>query len=448
MKKRILFACILLSVGIAKAQSPLVKDSIHSKETTTKPAEKKSDAGFGIKFSGFIRNDIFYDSRQVVSARPANQGELLLYPANVNNDINGKDINAAPSIDMLAITTRLVGTVSGPDAFGAKTSGIIEAEFFGNANGNENVFRLRHAIARLDWPKTQLALGQYWHPLFVTDCFPAVLSFNTGMPFQPFARNPQIRLTQKLSNEVNLILAAVSQTEAFVSSGPGTNIALGAAAASQTYIDNAVVPNLHAQLQYKGKSFLAGIALDYKSLRPALSAASASGASTYVSTNEKVNSLTFESYAKITTKDVIVKAEYISGQNLYDHLMIGGYLAYGTTPAITYKPITVNSYWIEIMGTGKSVIPGLFVGYTDNNGASQNNAVASYSRGITAGKTSLANVFRIAPRLETISGKFRFGLEAEITTAAYGIAGSNAKVTGTTNSVTDNRILFISSYSF
>jgi hypothetical protein len=100
------------------------------------------------------------------------------------------------------------------------------------------------------------------------------------------------------------------------------------------------------------------------------------------------------------------------------------------------------------MGTGKSVIPGLFVGYTDNNGASQNNAVASYSRGITAGKTSLANVFRIAPRLETISGKFRFGLEAEITTAAYGIAGSNAKVTGTTNSVTDNRILFISSYSF
>jgi hypothetical protein len=448
MKKRILIAYILLSAGIANAQTPPVKEVDPLKETTVKPSDKKADPNWGIKFSGFIRNDVFFDSRQVVSARPANQGELLLYPANVNNDINGKDINAAPSLDMLAITTRLIGTVTGPDAFGAKTSGVIEAEFFGNANGNENVFRLRHAIARLDWPKTQLALGQYWHPLFVTDCFPGVLSFNTGMPFQPFARNPQIRLTQKLGKEVNLILAAISQTEAFVSSGPSTNIALGAAAASQAYISNAVVPNLHAQLQYKGKSFVAGIALDYKSLRPALSAPSAAGASTLVVSNERVNSLTFETYAKIISKSFIAKAEFLSGQNMYDHLMIGGYLAYGTAPAITYKPITVNSYWIEIMGTGKKVIPGIFVGYTYNNGASQDNAVASYTRGISAGKTSLANVFRVAPRLETISGKFRFGLEAEITTAAYGAAGSNAKVTGTLNSVTDNRILFISSYSF
>ena len=448
MKKRILIACILLSAGIANAQTSTAKDSTHSKENLVKSAEKKTDPSWGIKFSGFIRNDVFYDSRQVVSARPAAQGELLLYPANVLNDVNGKDINAAPSLDMLAITTRLTGTVTGPDAFGAKTSGIIEAEFFGNANGNENLFRLRHAIARLDWPKTQLALGQYWHPLFVTDCYPAVLSFNTGMPFQPFARVPQIRLTQKLGSEINLIIAALSQTEAFVSSGPGTNTALGAAAASQAYIDNAVIPNLHAQLQYKGKVLLAGLALDYKSLRPALSAPSAVGATTLVSTNERVNSLTVETYAKITTKAVIAKAEFLSGQNLYDQLMIGGYLAFGTTPAITYKPITVNSYWVEIMGTGKKIIPGIFVGYTYNNGASQDNAVASYTRGITAGKTSLANVFRVAPRIETNSGRFRFGLEAEITTATYGAAGTNAKVTGTTNSVTDNRILFISSYSF
>jgi len=353
MKKRILFACILLYASLAKGQNLSSKDSAQAKESSQKSVEKKADPSWGIKFSGFIRNDIFYDSRQVVSARPANQGELLLYPTNVNNDINGKDINAASSLDMLAITTRLVGTVTGPDAFGAKTSGVIEAEFFGNANGNENVFRLRHAIARLDWPKTQLALGQFWHPLFVTDCFPGVLSFNTGMPFQPFARNPQVRLTQKLGKELNLIVAAISQTEAFVSSGSGTNIALGAATGSQAYISNAVVPNLHAQLQYKTKAFLAGIALDYKSLRPALSAASSAGATTLVASDERVNSLSFETYTKVTTKDLILKAEYVSGQNLYDHLMIGGYLAYGSTPNITYKPISINSYWVEIMGTGK-----------------------------------------------------------------------------------------------
>ncbi|MEQ1625443.1 MAG: DcaP family trimeric outer membrane transporter [Sediminibacterium sp.] len=444
MKKRILIAYVLLYASIANGQPTQIKDSSHS----SKPAEKKNDPSWGIKFSGFIRNDVFYDSRQVVSARPANQGELLLYPANVLHDINGKDINAAPSLDMLAITTRLGGKVTGPDAFGAKTSGLIEAEFFGNANGNENVFRLRHAYARLDWPKTQLAFGQYWHPLFVTDCFPAVLSFNTGMPFQPFARNPQIRLTQKFGSDLNLIVAAISQTESFVSNGPGTNIALGTAVANQTYISNSVVPNLHAQLQYKAKSFVAGIALDYKSLRPALSAPSAPGETTLAVSTERVNSLSFETYAKIVTKSIIAKAEFLSGQNMYDHIMIGGYLAYGTAPAITYKPITVNSYWIEIMGTGKKIIPGIFIGYTKNNGASQDNAVTSYTRGITAGKVSIAEVFRVAPRMEMISGKFTFGLELEITSAAYGTAGSNAKVTSTTNTVTDNRILFISSYSF
>jgi hypothetical protein len=134
----------------------------------------------------------------------------------------------------------------------------------------------------------------------------------------------KLDLLKNLGSEVNLILAAISQTEAFVSSGPGTNIALGAATGNQAFISNAVVPNLHAQLQYKGKSFLAGIALDYKSLRPALSAPSAAGASTLVVSDETVNSVSIETYAKVTTKDVLIKAEYLSGQNLYDHLMMGG----------------------------------------------------------------------------------------------------------------------------
>ncbi len=429
----------LLIAGFANAQTVATSDA--------KPTEKKADASstWGIKLSGFLRNDAFYDTRQVTSARPANQGELLLYPTNVSNDANGKDINAAPSFTMSSICTRLTGTITGPDAFGAKTSGLFEAEFFGNANGNENTFRLRHAYAKLDWATTQLGFGQYWHPLFVTDCFPGTVSFNTGMPFQPFARNPQIRLTQKLGKEFNLILAAVSQIEAFTSPGSSTGVALGAAAASQTFINDAVIPNLHAQLQYKSKSFLAGAAFDYKSLRPALKATSGT---TTVSTDEKVNSTTFEAYAKLSTKDVIVKAEFVAGQNLYDQLMFGGYLAYGTGTNITYKPMGVTSYWFEIAGTGKKVIPGLFFGYAKNNGASATGAVASYARSVAAGGASIDNVLRVSPRMDFVSGKFRFGTEIEITNAAYGTAGTDGKVTGTTTSVTNTRFLFITVYSF
>ncbi|MFX5994765.1 hypothetical protein ABTF10_18970, partial [Acinetobacter baumannii] len=83
-----------------------------------------------------------------------------------------------------------------------------------------------------------------------------------------------------------------------------------------------------------------------------------------------------------------------------------------------------------------------------NNGASDVNAVASYSRGISAAVAAIDNILRVAPRIEVISGKFKFGTEIEVTTAAYGTADTNAKVTGTTNNVTNTRLLFITSYSF
>ena len=55
---------------------------------------------FGIKLSGFVKTDIFFDSRQVITAR---QGHFLLYPANENLDANGKDINAKWNYNILSI---------------------------------------------------------------------------------------------------------------------------------------------------------------------------------------------------------------------------------------------------------------------------------------------------------------------------------------------------------
>jgi hypothetical protein len=445
MKKMMVLLAMCPTLLIHAQSTGTTKDST-KKTIAVKPADP---ATWGIKFGGFLRNDMFYDSRQVVSARPANQGELLLYPAAKSLDAKGNDINDVSSLNINSITSRLSGTVTGPDAFGAKTSGILEAEFFGNANGNENVLRLRHAFARLDWDKTQLAFGQFWHPLFVTDCFPSVVSFNTGMPFQPFARVPQIRLTQKLDKHWNLILAATSQAEAFVSPGSSTGIALGTAAGAQTFINDAVIPNLHAQLQFKTPSFLGGVAVDYKSLRPALKVLSAPGATSYIATTENINSTSLEAYTKLTMPHFILKGEYVRGQNLYDQLMMGGYLAYGSVPNITYKPLQVNSMWFELMGTGKKFVPGIFVGYSNNDGASESGtAVASYARGIAAGATSISSLLRVAPRMEWISGKFKFSTELEITSAGYGTANVTGRVPSEAYTVTNTRLLFVTTYSF
>ena len=45
---------------------------------------------FNVKFSGFVKTDIFWDSRQTISVR---EGHFLLYPRNESLDINGEDIN-------------------------------------------------------------------------------------------------------------------------------------------------------------------------------------------------------------------------------------------------------------------------------------------------------------------------------------------------------------------
>lgn len=398
-----------------------------------KPAD--NTANWGIKLYGFLRNDILYDSRQLVSAR---EGDLSLYAKDKLPDANGKDINAAPTFHMLAITSRLGGAITGPDAFGAKTSGILEAEFFGNFDGGINELRLRHAYAKLDWPKTQLAFGQYWHPMFVTDCFPGVIDFNTGMPFQPFNRSPQVRLTQKLDkgNKTSLILAILSQRD-FASVAPSGYTATDP-------LRNSAIPNLHAQLQYKDTKLVLGAGIDYKSLRPRLN----SGTPNVVS-KERVNSVSFIGYAKIVTTPLIFKAEAIIGQNLTDHVMVGGYLGYvAATGAVeTYDATKTKSYWFEISGTGKKTVPGLFIGYTANDGAKAG-ATAAYGRGIGVNGRGIDNIFRISPRIEFISGKFKFGTEIEYTSAKYGAFGTDSKVTGPTDKVNNTRIILATTLSF
>ena len=68
--------------------------------------------------------------------------------------MNNIDINAKSGFNILSIQSRLTGKITGPDAFGAKTSGQLEGEFFGTADSDVNGFRLRHAFVKLDWENT------------------------------------------------------------------------------------------------------------------------------------------------------------------------------------------------------------------------------------------------------------------------------------------------------
>ncbi len=379
--------------------------------TFLKAQDEKEEKDFGIKFSGFVKGDFFYDTRQTVAAR---EGHFLLWPMPEQDDINDHDINAKPNFNFLAVQTRLKGTITGPDAFGAKTSGAIEGAFFGHSNGDVNGFRLRHAFVNFDWGSTQLLFGQYWNPMFVTGCFPGVVSFNTGAPFQPFSRNPQVRLTKSMG-DLKLMIAALSQRD-FTSTG-GSEV-----------LRNSGMPDMHLQIHYgsqnkeAGTGFLAGIGAEYKTIVPRLSSIDTSGAD--VKVDESVSSMAAMAFCNVKLKPVTIKVESVYGQNLTDLLMIGGYAVTDTDPVTgerEYVPTNTFSTWLDVHTNGKQFQVGLFGGFSQNMGTDEDITGSIYGLG-----TNIESITRVAPRVIFNSGSARFAGEIEYTSAAFGSPDENA----------------------
>jgi hypothetical protein len=369
---------------------------------------------FGVKFSGFVKTDMLWDSRQGVSARV---GHFYLYPLNEKPDVNGDDINARSSFNILSIQTRLRALATGPDVWGAKTSAFVEGAFFGSVNANINTFRLRHAFVKLAWPKTQLLVGQYWHPMFNVRNFPGTISFNTGAPFQPFARNPQVRLTQYFG-KFNVAFTAMSQRD-FLSNGPN--------GASCEYLRNSGIPAIDLRLEYynknvdNGNEFLMGISANYKALLPRLATLE------NYKTGETAKSGAFTGYAKYKNKDVTFKLNGYYGGDAFDLTMLGGYAVTDSSDATglleEYSCIRNLSIWSEIHSNGETWQLGLFGGYSKNMGSSDVIVGEYYSRG-----SDIDYLYRISPRVIYNSGQFRIAPEIEYTVAAYATKDESGKL--------------------
>ncbi len=405
----------------------LIFISVLALSTFTANAQEKNDSRFGISFSGFVKSDFFYDSRQTQSVR---EGHFLLFPEKEVLDKNGEDINAKPNFNFLNIQTRITGKITGPDFFDAKTSGLVEGEFFGTSDGDLNGFRLRHAFVKLDWENTSLLAGQFWHPMFVVDCAPATISFNTGAPFQPFARNPQLRLTQKAGNLS--IIAALAMERDFLSPGP--------AGLSSSYMRNAGIPDANLQLQYKSGDNLFGLGGELKVIQPRTVTTK-----NYI-TSEKLTSYSAMAFGKLKFDNVTFKIEGVYGNNLADQTMLGGYAVKSidtNTNIETYTPVNVFTGWTEISYV-KDFELGLFAGYLKNLGTTDNNLGTYYGRA-----TNVDYQFRISPRVAIFSGKTKIAFELETTMASFGTNDNNDKgkvINGKT--VTNVRGLLSFIYSF
>jgi len=398
---------------------------------------EKPPAAFGITFSGYVKTDIFYDSRQTVNIR---EGHFLLYPKEPSLDPSGQDLNAKSSFNILSIQTRLAGRITGPDALGAKTSAYIEGEFFGTSDADLNGFRLRHAHLRLSWKRSELLIGQFWHPMFIPESYPDVVSFNTGAPFQPFSRAPQVRFVRTFGR-TSVIATALAQRD-FVSNGPQ--------GPSSVYLRNAVLPELNLKLQYAKVNeaarteTVAGAAVDFLKLVPRL--ANASG----YATDESVTSLVGMAYFKRKWPKWTFKAEGIYGGNLHHLTMQGGYAVRDVPKAPesehwTYSPTAGLSLWSEIQTNGAPWQAGLFAGYYRNYGA--RDPLSPAAAEVFARGYNIADIYRLSPRLLYNVGKMRFSGEVELTGTGYGTPDAHGKVQGA-RYVANFRLLFAAYYFF
>ena len=87
-------------------------------------------------------------------------------------------------------------------------------------------------------------------------------------------------------------------------------------------------------------------------------------------TRERVNSLSYEAYAKYTADDWFVSAKTVLGSNLTQTLMVGGYGVTSTNSLNgheTYAPIRNSTTCINALYC-KKWKPGIFVGYMKNLG--------------------------------------------------------------------------------
>ena len=178
MKKVLIALFVVLSISGYSQTAP-----------TTAPAAKDWD----VSVYGFIRTDYIWDTRKSAQVREYN---LNLYPLDESLDANGKDINDAGASNFLSVVTRLGVKAKGPDVWGAKVTGVLEGDFFGNTEQTIGLLRLRHAYATLDWSKTSITMGQTWYPTFIPEVFPGVANFSTGIMFNPFGKtiNPISRI--------------------------------------------------------------------------------------------------------------------------------------------------------------------------------------------------------------------------------------------------------------
>ncbi|HOU27815.1 MAG TPA: hypothetical protein PLD76_07160, partial [Paludibacteraceae bacterium] len=306
-----------------------------------------------VKFGGFMRAEYYVDSKEMVGAFDDLFG---FFPEKPVYDTNGKDINNVVRHNFSTQATRFNALFTGPSVFNAKSSAFFEFDF---TRGNSVNLRYRHAYGQLSWTKTDVLFGKSWNPLAAIH-FPSVLGLHTAIPFRPFGRGDQVRVTYRLTDKISILGAALIQTE--------HRSTLETSAATDVRANP--IPDMHLQLFHKTNNLMLGLLSEYKITRPATFTEGAGTSKPKYITKETVSSFSLGGIMDYKKDLFNAKASVLYGQNLSELYIAGGYATTSidaTTGHRTYSPSNSVSSWVNFT-YGKKWIAGVFGGYHKNLG--------------------------------------------------------------------------------
>ena len=388
---------------------------------------KADEPNLKLKIYGFIRNDFYYNSRK---NEESTDGTFSYFPKPIELNA-GVDKNEVATAEMISVNSRIGLDVSGTNVLNAKSTAKLEADFAGFST-SYYVLRIRQAYTKLNWETTELLIGQTWHPLF-GNVSPTVLSLNTGSPFQPFNRSPQVRFNVNINKQFSLTGAAIYEMQ-FLSNGP-----IGASA---SYMKNAIIPNLFLGSEYKTSHWISGLGIDFKTIKPDI---------------YQISSASAVLYTQYSDSKFQLKGKAILGENLSDQAMIGGYgvskFSTDSTTAKEYTNFNTFTSWINIV-YGSKIQVGIFAGISQNLGTNKTldlrkgNKLTAYGCGYYDNTQILIDqLFRVSPHINYSLPNFKIGIEYELSSAKYGVIQQNGRVKNS-YSINNNRIVAVMSYIF
>ncbi|MBQ1874078.1 MAG: hypothetical protein II144_00075 [Paludibacteraceae bacterium] len=434
---------------------------------------------------GFIRNYFTYDSRESWSGT----ADLYNYqPKDQKLNDYGDDLNAESTFRFLSLTTRLGLNIVDYKWRGTEFGGKIEADFYaGLSTKTSSVdskikethavsgvaqFRLRQAYLTLGWDslkmlggkdyaRVDLTIGQTWHPMAADLC--DAIALNSGAPFGPFNRSPQVKMDARLGKYVTLTAAGLWQMQ-YLSIGPGN-------LQSAEYMLYGKTPEAYLGLSVHTNGFLMRAGADVLSIKPRHQGTVADatlGKDVTVHVNDRITTASPFLYLQYKKGDFSLKAKTIFAESGEHMNMYGGYgvKAKNADGSYEYTPIRHSTSWVSLVYGGKvgaqeekhpQKLQGiLFAGYVKNFGTKEAlmdlNGDGKYTNAelFTPRSSAMNQMYRLSPTLLYTVGKFQLGLEYELTSVQYGdgVLDDHGLSKNGLHWVSNHRVQLMTKYNF